>query len=267
MFQEIIKAFLMPPALNGVLVVAGLLLFRWHKKAGGVLMLLSVVCLLLLSTDYVASVFERSNQKYGALNLEELPNNEPLTIVVAGASHNGRTDEYGYPTPTAVSLVRLHYASFLHRKTGYPVVLTGGEMNENQIHSEILAHSFQNEFKTEARWLEKKSRSTYENAKYTAEILFPLGRKTILLVTHSYHMNRAARSFQQVGFTVIPAPTIISRKVGMGNWRHWVPGASGLQRSANVIYEYFGLVRDTFAAKPFPKLLIEEAGCKTTTTC
>lgn len=226
-------------------------------------MLLSVVSLLLLSTDYVASVLERSNQKYGALNLEELPNNDPLTIVVAGASHNGRTDEYGYPTPTAVSLVRLHYASFLHRETGYPVMLTGGEMNKNQIHSEILAHSFQNEFKTEAHWLEKKSRSTYENAKYSAEILFPLGRKKILLVTHSYHMNRAVKAFQQAGFSVIPAPTIISRKVSIGNWRHWAPGASGLQRSTNVIYEYFGLAKEAI----FPKPSHSEVDCEELATC
>lgn len=248
MLQEIIKAWLIPPALNAVLLIFGLLLVRRYRTTARLLMMISVVSLMLLSTDYVASVLERSNQIHNALEFDKLPNDEPLTIVVAGGSHNSIAEEYGYPTPTAVSLMRLHYASYLHRKTGYPVLLTGGQMDRNQIHSEILAQSFLNEFKTEARWLETKSRSTYENARFSAEILFPLERKKILLVTHSYHMKRAVRSFQQAGFEVIPAPTVISRKAGLGNWRNWVPGASGLQRSTNVVYEYLGLARDSISA-------------------
>lgn len=244
MLQEIVKAGLIPPALNGVLLICGLLLLPWYKTVAKLLMLTSIVSLLLLSTDYVASALEGSIEKHPALALDELPRSEALTIVVAGGSHHGAADEYGYPTPTSESMMRLHYASYLHRKTGYPVMLTGGLMNENQIHSKILAESFLNEFKTRAQWLETKSRSTAENAKFGAEILLPLGRKKILLVTHSYHMQRAVKSFQQAGFEVIPAPTIISRTLGMGDWRYWVPGASGLQRSANVIYEYFGLARD-----------------------
>lgn len=244
MLQEFIKAWLIPPALNGVLLIIGLLVLRWHKKVGRFLVMLSMVSLLLLSTDYIASELELSNQRYGVLNISELPDNQLLTIVVAGSSHNEIAREYGYSTPTAAALTRLHYASYLHRKTGYPVILTGGEMNRNQIHADVLARSFTDEFKTEAKWLETKSRSTAENAQYSAEILFPLGRHTIVLITHSYHMHRAVRSFSQAGFNVIPAPTINAGKLNIANWRHWVPNTSGLQRSANVLYEYLALIRD-----------------------
>ena len=244
MLQELVKAWLIPPALNGVLLIFGLLLLPWYKTIAKVLILTSVISMLLLSTDYVASALESSIEKYPALALDELPPSEALTIIVAGGSHHATAAEYGYPTPTSESIMRLHYASYLHRKTGYPVILTGGPTNENQIHSDIQAQSFFNEFKIKAQWRERKSRSTFENAKFSAEILFPLGRKKILLVTHSYHMPRAVKMFQQAGFEVIPAPTILSRKLGIDDWRYWVPGASGLQRSANVIYEYFGFARD-----------------------
>lgn len=247
MFVEIIKALLIPPAINCVLLVVGLLFLRRYRLIGHMLITVAVVSLFLLSTDYVASALERSNQKYAAVDTDKLPDDQQLTIVVAGGSHHGIAEEYGYPVPTTVSLTRLHYASYLHRKTGYPVLLTGGPMYKNQIHSEILAQSFSNEFKTDARWLETNSRSTDENAQFSADILLPLGRRQILLVTHSYHMNRAVKSFQKAGFAVIPAPTIISYEVGIGNWRHWVPLASGLQRSANVIYEIVGLARDNLS--------------------
>lgn len=244
MLQEIIKAWLIPPALNTILFVIGLVILRWHKTTGRLLIAVSVISLALVSTDYVASKLENSILAHPALVLEELPASKPLTIVVAGSSHHRRAIEYGHPTPTSVSLKRLHYTAYLHRKTGYPVLLTGGLMNENQIHADVLAQSLIEEFKTEVRWREIKSRSTDENAQFSAEILLPQKRNTILLVTHSYHMKRAVRSFEKVGFTVIPAPTVMPGKLGIDNWRYWVPGPTGLQRSTDVIYEYFGLARD-----------------------
>lgn len=246
MLQEIIKAWLIPPALNAVVLVTGLLLARWYKTAGRLLIILSISSLLLLSTEYVASVLENLVQEHDALTLENLPDNKLITIVVAGESHHSRADEYGYPTPTSVSLKRLHYASYLHRQTGYPVLLTGGVMDKHQVHSEILARSLKDEFKTNVRWQETRSLSTHENAKFSAEILLPLGRDTILLVTHSYHMKRSVRLFEQAGFNVLPAPTVITETIDISDWRHWVPGATALQRSAKVIYEFFGLARDCF---------------------
>lgn len=245
MLQELIKLWMIPPALNYIAVLAGLLMLKWFKSAGRVIIGVSLLSLFLLSTDYIASVLEVSIQEYPPLALAELPQEQRLTIIVAGASQHDKADEYGYATPTSVSLVRLHYAANLHRQTSFPVMLTGGLMGK-ELHSEVLARSFSQEFKIDARWAETKSRSTDENAQYSAEILLPIGRKTILLVTHSYHMKRAVTSFQKAGFTVIPAPTVLSRKLNVRTGRYWIPSASGLQRSSNVIYEYFALVRDRF---------------------
>ena len=210
MLLELLKLSLIPPALNVIGLLAGLLVSIFLFKTGKAIMWLSVISLIALSTDYVANQLQYSIEKYPALDIEALslrPSAEPLTLIMAGSSHTGIAPEYGYSTPTADSLVRLHYLANLHRRTGIPVLFTGGPMNKEQnIHSEVLAQSFANEFKIEARWREGKSSTTLENAQYSAEILLPLQRDTIVLVTHSQHMRRAVNYFEQVGFTVIPAP-------------------------------------------------------------
>ena len=51
---------------------------------------------------------------------------------------------------------------------------------------------------------ENCSRTTYENAKFTAEILKPQGVKRIVLVTDAPHMLRSRLTFEKFGFMVIP---------------------------------------------------------------
>jgi lysophospholipase L1-like esterase len=54
-------------------------------------------------------------------------------------------------------------------------------------------------------YLERHSRSTRENAEQAAAVLRELNARTIVLVTDRLHMRRAAGSFRQVGFEVVPA--------------------------------------------------------------
>jgi len=48
------------------------------------------------------------------------------------------------------------------------------------------------------------SQSTYENAEYTAALLYPQGVRKVLLITDPSHMQRSLRSFQSFGFKVTP---------------------------------------------------------------
>ncbi|MBE9181830.1 YdcF family protein [Oculatella sp. LEGE 06141] len=74
------------------------------------------------------------------------------------------------------------------------------------------------------------SRTTYENAQFTAEQLRPQGIQRILLVTDTPHMLRSMLTFQGFGFQVIPVPSL-------------VPGTLDRNRKANVMLrEYMGLV-------------------------
>jgi len=54
--------------------------------------------------------------------------------------------------------------------------------------------------------LEKNSRNTFENAKFTYEKFKPKKGQNWLLVTSAFHMPRAVGSFRKVGWSVIPYP-------------------------------------------------------------
>ena len=73
-------------------------------------------------------------------------------------------------------------------------------------YSRLDTTSLQHDFGIPVNWLEEQSRTTLENAEYSARILLPTGHSRIVLVTDAWHMQRSRWSFEQAGFTVLPAP-------------------------------------------------------------
>jgi uncharacterized SAM-binding protein YcdF (DUF218 family) len=54
--------------------------------------------------------------------------------------------------------------------------------------------------------LEREARNTWENAKYTVELVSPKPDEVWVLVTSAFHMPRAVGTFRRVGWEVIPYP-------------------------------------------------------------
>ncbi len=110
----------------------------------------------------------------------------------------------------ATALDRLRHGIELSRKTGIPVMVTGGKgwgakagsENEAEISRRVAREVFQFEIK----WTESESRDTQENASNSKQLLTQQGISKIALVTHSWHMPRSLKAFQNAGFDVIPAP-------------------------------------------------------------
>ncbi len=75
------------------------------------------------------------------------------------------------------------------------------------------------------------SRTTEENAQFTAAILAPQGVQKILLVTDPPHMLRSFLLFHSFGFTVIPHSSPLPA--------YW----SSKDRMMTVLREYFGLMK------------------------
>lgn len=234
--------WLVPPALNIALVLCGLLLMRMYRRLGLALTIVGVVSLWLLSTLVVSSHLAVSIQKHPATSADIIARNDSRAIIVLGASHLDNAAEYGVSTPTQVALARLHYAAHLHNQTGLPIMLTGGRMNRLEVHADVMGESLQNQFGIAAKWYERKSSTTWQNALFTAEILHPVGNSNIVVVTHAYHMQRAVNLFELAGFNVTPAPTQLSRVFPWQEWRYWLPDATALDLSAKVMHEYLGLL-------------------------
>jgi len=139
---------------------------------------------------------------------------------------------------------RTMYAAWLHHQLPeVPVLVCGG--SPGAPHIESFAATMQRVLagagvRPEFIWTEEKSRSTYENAVFGAQILREKGIERIALVTEAYHMPRAERCFRKQQLEVIAAPS------GFRNFdflpREFVPGWSGIRHSEMVLHELVGLL-------------------------
>ncbi|PWG74936.1 hypothetical protein DF186_15320, partial [Enterococcus hirae] len=78
----------------------------------------------------------------------------------------------------------------------------GQPPSEAMLGAEVL----QRDFGVATRWLEERSRTTWENALFSAEMLRAAGVERVVLVTSAAHMPRSRWCFEQNGIEVIAAP-------------------------------------------------------------
>ena len=86
---------------------------------------------------------------------------------------------------------------------------------------------------------ESRSRTTRENARYSAAILKERGIRRILLVTSALHMHRARYWFEREDLEVEPAATDYEGLPANG-LRAFIPDAGALDGSARAIKEWTG---------------------------
>jgi uncharacterized SAM-binding protein YcdF (DUF218 family) len=200
--------FLLPPAGLFWSAALGLCLYWRWRRAGLVLVGVSVIGLGVLALPITS---------YGLLSLGVVPSAidpgrsppEHAAIVVLSADLRRDALEYGGLTLGPLSLERLRYAARLHRRTGLPVLVSGGRLRADDRPLAALMHeALAEDFGIEARWVEDRSRNTAENARFSVELLRRDGISTVLVVTHAWHMRRALLAFRDLGMEVLPAPTL-----------------------------------------------------------
>ena len=89
--------------------------------------------------------------------------------------------------------------------------------------------------------LETRSRSTFENARYTQALIKPASGERWILITSARHMPRAVGAFRRVGFSVIPYPVDFQTHGLRDVVRPFGALSAGLQRLDFAAYEWFGL--------------------------
>jgi hypothetical protein len=88
---------------------------------------------------------------------------------------------------------------------------------------------------------EDRSRSTRENARYSAELIQTHGFARVLLVTSAPHMPRALATFHAAGIDAVPAPTDFEVLPEPPHLLRWLPDAQALADSTRALKEYLGL--------------------------
>lgn len=231
---------LLPPFLMAWASLLGLILLRRAPGLGRALIFLSAVALALLSTPWVSGVLQKSLEISEPLDLARLPAADAIVLLGGGR----RTDavEYGGDTVNALTLERLRYAARLQRASGLPLLVTGGmpgggSRPEGAIMKEVL----ENEFRARVAWVEDGSLTTWDNARLSAPRLRDAGVERILLVSHAWHLRRAAVEFERQGLTVIPAGTQFA-STEIDSPLSLLPSALGLRDSYFALHEWLGIL-------------------------
>jgi uncharacterized SAM-binding protein YcdF (DUF218 family) len=243
---NLIASFLLPPFSLLLLLALGIFfLYRHHKFAR--MLIAAAFCLLwIASTPYFAE---------GALHMLEVqtipvdisrPNGQPQAadaIVILGGGTYFHAPEYaGQDTVGDATLVRLRYGAKLQRETGKPILVTGGKPLGNSIsEAQQMRIALKQDFHVPVRWTEDESDNTFDNANNSFRILQQANIRKIYLVTHAWHMPRAADIFRRAGFEVVEAPTAYTTRY-QTDLLAFLPRASALYESKIFIHEIIGLL-------------------------
>ncbi len=238
-----IEACLLPPGGLLLLATLGTMLLRRSKVWGRLLISLSLSGLYVLSLPLTAQWLMGSLEVYPALSANDLQTPRVQAIVILAAGRYAAAPEYDGDTVSTLTLERLRYGARLHRLTGLPIIVSGGDPFERGAIPEalLMKKALSEDYRIIAVETEAQSRSTAENALYTKALLDEHGIG-IYLVTHAWHMPRALRSFARAGIKTIPAPTgfaSIPAQDTPGLLR-WLPSAQALNKSSLALHEIVG---------------------------
>lgn len=248
---QLIHLVLLPPGLQCLLALLALFLaWRGRRYSATMLAVLSVVSLYALATPMGSAWLSRPLEArvQPLKDLTQLHAAGYGAIVVLGGGRTPLAPEFDcLDVSSPQMLARLRYAARLQRASGLPILVTGGmPLSGQRPEAELMAESLREDFGVPVRWLEPASKTTAENAEFSAAILQPLGIRQIVLVSHASHLPRAMKDFERAGFTVLPAPTQFTTEAdGYSVIERWTPQSESLGNSRRALHEWLGLVRDS----------------------
>ncbi|WP_213875442.1 YdcF family protein [Pseudomonas sp. dw_358] len=244
--RYIIKQLLLPPGILFIFLLLAWWLRRARPRLAGCLFVLGLGGLWLMSLPVVVKTAAHALESVPPLPMDQWAGlaGKADAIVVLGAGRDrddiawGGTDQ-----PSALAFDRIRYASRIAKASGLPVLISGGlDYDRPPSEAAMMADSMEHDFGVKVRWQEGESRTTWENARFTAAMLDKEGIKRIVLVTHGWHMPRSLWSFQQAGFTVIPAPMGFLGGKSDGPVGGWLPEPKSVWQNGWLMNEAVGAV-------------------------
>ncbi|MFO7649126.1 YdcF family protein [Halomonas sp. 3H] len=236
--MEWLKYLLLPPLVNVLLILAGLLLGA-RRLFGGLLLTLGLASLLLLATPWASHALRQG------LEPPPLPGPTALrgaqAIVILGGGRDHVAPEFGWgDAPANATWRRLAYGAHLHRESGLPILVSGGRVHdEHSAEASLMAAALREVFDVPVRWMEGESRRTAENARFSAAMLGAAGIERVALVSQAWHLPRAGAEFERAGLTVTLAPTEFASAPPAG-LHGWIPRAYHLNESTRALHEWLG---------------------------
>ncbi|WP_321863943.1 YdcF family protein [Pseudomonas paraveronii] len=240
-----IKQLLLPPGILLLLLALAWWFRRSRPRLAGCCFALGLGGMWLMSLPVMVEWSARALETAPPLAREDWSSlaQHADAIVVLGSGRERGDPAWGSDQPTGIGLERQRYAARLAKASGLPVLTSGGlHYGTPPSEAELMAMSMRDDFAVTVRWKEERSRTTWENAQMSAEILLPEGIKRVVVVTQAWHMPRAVWSFEKAGFSVVPAPVGF---LGQDNARPlggWMPEFKSVWQSGQLLNEAVGQV-------------------------
>ena len=243
--KKLLSALVLPPTGLLLLALFGLWLARRRPRAGRGVAALAVVALLALSLPPVADALIHSLEDHRPIAATNLARAQ--AIVVLGGGNYHAAPEYGGDTVGRYTLERTRYGAYLQRRSGLPILVTGGAPFGGRPEGETMKEAIERDFGGRVRWAENASRDTAENAAYSARLLRDAGITRIALVSQAWHLPRAAALFEAQGLEVIAAPVGFATQPP-STIKQALPSIGALDNSTLALHEWLGRLVNRFNA-------------------
>lgn len=244
-FRYFVKQLLLPPGILLLLLALAWWLRRTRPRLAGLCFAIGLGGFWLMSLPVVVQWSAHMLEREPPLALDEWATLSQCAdaIVVLGSGRERGDLAWGADQPTGVGLERERYAARLAKASGLPILTSGGlHYGTPPSEAQLMADSMRDDFGVTVRWQEGRSRTTWENARFSAQTLLPQGVKRVVVVTQAWHMPRAVWSFRQAGFEVVPAPVGF---LGVDNARPlggWMPEFKSIWQSGQLLNEAVGQI-------------------------
>lgn len=244
-WRYIIKQLAFPPSSLLLLLLLSLLLRKRWPRLAMTAFCCGFIGLYLMSLPITVEYAARALESEAPLSQSHWPSlaQQADAIVVLGGGREANDPAWQADQPSLLAMQRLRYAARLAKASQLPMLLTGGlHYGQPPSEAQIMADSLTQDFAIQARWLENDSRTTWENAQFTAAILHREGLRRVVLVTHAWHMPRSRWSFEQFGFQVISAPVGFLSAPSGRPLKGWMPESQALWHNTALLNEALGAV-------------------------
>jgi len=224
-----------------------LLFWAWkskHVKRKKYVYGISIFLFFFFSNRFVADEFVRLWEP-ARINIDSVNNTYDAVVVLGGyTTFDKSSNVIGFHE----SVDRILYGIYFYKQgIAAKIIISGGnarlvnDKEESLITKEYLSNIGITESDI---YIENKSRNTFENAKFVAELIKEKENiRKVLLVTSAYHMPRAEKCFkkQQIKFDVFPVDYIAGpRKFYIDHLL--LPDMEGFIIWQNLIHEWLGFL-------------------------
>lgn len=219
--SKIIWAILSPLNLIFLILMMGVIIGAFSKALGRSIMVLGMLMLVTFGIFPVGpNLLAGLEQKYTAP--DSLPEDVTGILVLGGSVSTGLSSHRSMPIlndnaeriTEAMTLAK-QYPQAIILFSGGNGSLQGGKETEAEI-TELFLNRIG--FDTGNVFYEDESRNTYENLKYSKELMLPQPGESWLLVTSAYHMPRALAVAREQGWENIMPYPVDFRTRGEAKW-------------------------------------------------